>query len=248
MLVEDGDGLRDPDLSVELLDLPPLVASIDMSSKWPGGLRATVNAFRHVAQGGAESAEIAVAGPLHGLLSLLRRVRQPVRVTARVAGTVWTGYVHRVEVETGAMRLAASVDGMRTAVALEHPVIHFGHGGEISGGWCRTLSRRRVLAAGSITWGARSGQAQADDADYVASLTEDYLEPARAITQSGDGAVGATLFCRGWATALATTLAPRFAEPSLIEAPPKTYENHAYTYFSLSSSTRRGCAVAAGCG
>ena len=227
-----------PVAAPDVLDQPPIVAPIDAYAALGGGLQATVNAFRHILQGGAESAEIAVAGPLHGLLSLLGRIRHPVRITARRAGTVWSGYVHRVEVETGAMRVAASVDGMRTAVAVEYP-------------WPENEAitlRSDVLPVepqashfGRIVHLVSAmSEEQNQDAGFLAGLTEDFLDPSKAITQSRDGAVGATLFCRGWATALGTTLAPRYAAPSRIEQAPQDVGSigHVRTLMGRSSSTR----------
>ena len=227
-----------PVAAPDVLDQPPIVAPIDAYAALGGGLQATVNAFRHILQGGAESAEIAVAGPLHGLLSLLGRIRHPVRLTARRAGTVWSGYVHRVEVETGAMRVAASVDGMRTALAVEYP-------------WPENEAitlRSDVLPVepqashfGRIVHLASAmSEEQNQDAGFLAGLTEDFLDPSKAITQSRDGAVGATLFCRGWATALGTTLAPRYAAPSRTEQAPQDVGSgsHARTYMGRTTSTR----------
>ena len=228
-----------PVVAPDVLDQPPIVAPIDAYAELGGGLQATVNAFRHILQGGAESAEIAVAGPLHGLLSLLGRIRHPVRLTARRAGTVWSGYVHRVEVETGAMRVAASVDGMRTAVAVEYPrpdtpAITL-RSADVLPVEPQTSHFGRIVHLASAT-----SFEQRQDADFLAGLTADFLEPSKAITQSRDGAVGATLFCRGWATALGTTLAPRYAAPSRIEQEPLDVSgsSHARTYMGRSSSTR----------
>ncbi|MXW36202.1 MAG: hypothetical protein F4Z60_12200, partial [Chloroflexi bacterium] len=225
-----------------VLDQPPLVVPLDSYAALGGGLRAVVNGYRHIILDGAESAEIAVAGPAQGLLSLLHRLRHPVRIQAARAGEVWTGYVHRVEVELGSLRLAVSVDGMRTAAAAEYTRPAAEHEGAVQIRTAVMPQEPQASYYGRIETLLQAGSPEeAADSSWAAAQVADFLAPARAITQSGDGAVGATLFCRGWATALQTALAPRYAPPSRIEAPPVEVDEsipHVRSLMATSASTR----------
>ena len=115
----------DPSLPVEGPATPaeilqPLVAHIDGAARWPGGMMAEVETYRASMFGGPDTATLNVTGPEPGLRWLLTQIRRPLHVRGQQAGLVWWGYIHRIELRLGAILITVSLDGYRTAIAVQY--------------------------------------------------------------------------------------------------------------------------------
>ena len=185
--------------------LPALAASVDGQTRWPGGLLAEVESYRSSMYGGPDACTLNAAGPEPGLHWLLTQLRRPVHVHSRQAGLVWWGYVHRVELRLGAIAVTVTLDGFRTAVAVQY----LRDGQELG---LRTAFHVEQPQAGQYgrieLLGAR--EEQEPTAGQLATMLDPYLQIGRAMEVSRQAATGARIYCRGWSAALEWRYVPRY--------------------------------------
>ena len=195
--------VRPPVAQAEILS--PLTASVEGAAHWPGGLVAEVESYRATMFGGPDAATLNVAGPEVGLRWLLTQLRRPLQLQGQQAGPVWWGYVHRVEARLGAVTVTASLDGLRTAIAVTCP------DAESGATECREFQLAQPLAEqyGRIEMLNAVEDADAATEAELAELLAPHLSIARALEHSGQAATGARLYARGWSAALDWRFAPR---------------------------------------
>lgn len=187
--------------------LPPLTASIDGAAHWPGGLSAEVERYSASISGGPDSATLNVEGPETGLRWLLSQLRRPLQLWGRQAGTVWWGFVDRVELRLGAVNVSASLDGLRTAIAVTYPQ----NGADNSPSARSEFHLAQPLAQqyGRIEALDTADTANNPSPDALADLLTPHLKIARTAQDSAQPASGARLYARGWSATLAWRYAPR---------------------------------------
>ena len=187
--------------------LPALPASIDGAARWPGGLMAEVESYRASMFGGPAAATLNVTGPEAGLRWLLTQLRRPVHVRGRQAGMVWWGYAHRIELRLGAILITVSLDGYRTAIAVQY--LRDGRDLGLRSGF--HVEQPAASQYGQIELlGAQ--EVMEPTAEQLAALLDPYLKIARGVEVSRQPATGARVYCRGWSAALEWRHAPRYHE------------------------------------
>lgn len=188
--------------------LPALRASVEGGTQWPGGLVAEVESYGATMFGGPEAATLNAAGPETALRWLLTQLRRPLHLHGKQAGTVWWGYVHRVEVRLGAVMATASLDGLRTAIAVTYTDAETG---------AADRSEFHVAQPVAEQFGRIEILGEAENADgateaALAELLAPHLAVARGVEVSGQPATGARLYARGWNAALNWRFAPRHSD------------------------------------
>ena len=187
--------------------LPALSASIDGAARWPGGLMAEVESYRASMFGGPDAATLNVTGPEAGLRWLLTQLRRPVHVNGRQAGMVWWGYAHRVELRLGAILITVSLDGYRSAIAVQY--LRDGRDLGLRSGF--HVEQPAASQYGQIELlGAQ--ELMEPTAEQLAALLDPYLKIARGVEVSRQPATGARVYCRGWSAALEWRHVPRYHE------------------------------------
>ena len=196
-----------PTVQDEAEILPALAASIDGAARWPGGLMAEVESYRASMFGGPEAATLNVTGPEPGLRWLLSQLRRPVLMSGRQAGPVWWGFVQRVELRLGAILVTVSLDGYRTAIAVQYL-----RDGQDLG--LRSMFHVEQPAASQYGQIELLGAQEVEEptAARLAGLLDPYLKVARGVEVSRQPATGARVFCRGWSAALEWRHVPRYHE------------------------------------
>ena len=187
--------------------LPALAVSIDGAARWPGGLWAEVESYRASMFGGPDAATLNVSGPEPGLRWLLSQLRRPVLMRGRQAGPVWWGFVQRVELRLGAILVTVSLDGYRTAIAVQYL-----RDGQDLG--LRSMFQVEQPAASQYGQIELLGAQEVEEptAERLAGLLDPYLKVARGVEVSRQPATGARVYCRGWSAALEWRHVPRYHE------------------------------------
>lgn len=147
-------------------------------------------------EGGCISASITAKGNLSALRQLLGILRCPVEITDEVGQLSWWGFVSEVAIETGTIRVAASLSDMANRVA-----VAYGSGStRETTEWAEDAESiaeygsKELLATLS---NALASQAEQKRDALLSSRKYPVLNPSRSY-----GEVKATILCQGWLSTL----------------------------------------------
>lgn len=170
------------------------------------GVRVAVRRYTKSVYGGPTLCEATATGALDDLLGYLDALRGRVVVQDDRGAPLWWGYLESVEVVTGALTIAASIESMANSVV----AVYTPTAANESGMGAQKRGTAAVDAASQALYGAKEMWVEVDvaadaQAGQVASLLLSqvrYPVPSVSLTL-GDEPPSATLTARGWWATLA---------------------------------------------
>jgi hypothetical protein len=169
-------------------------------------LRLTVRRYRSTARWGYTLAQIDVDGPEHAVWSVLEMLRRPVLLVNDLGVEVWAGFVYEAEVQSGALRVGASLENMANRVSVAYTLrTPTGYERRTSAPLDDTASQYRYgIKEALITIGeATAERAAAKAADVLASSANPPKLPSfGGASSKADGRLTGTLHCVGWSNIL----------------------------------------------
>ncbi len=171
------------------------------------------------AQGGPETAVLRAAGREADLEQLLGLLRSPIEVLDDSGDALWWGYLSRVEVERGALRLSADLARManRVAVAYGYSAVEGTLSGECAiTAWAEDAESVRLYGAKERLLRLPQASRLAAEAAREVALAR-FSRPIQAVTAPGKAGRGALLTCRGWFSTLGWKY---YAQPAGVEEHP----------------------------